>query len=104
VFEELAIGFERETRFTLRDNALRPAWWRGLWRPACGRLVPEAAVLEDLSDHFFLASLDEGDDFHGSAAFWAAERVGLVDALNEDGPAAAVELGRLDNRRGLVGR
>jgi hypothetical protein len=66
--------------------------------------VPQAAVLEDFADDLFLAGHDEGDDFHRSAAFWAAQRVGLVDALDEDGPAAAVELGRFDDRRGLVGR
>ena len=66
--------------------------------------MPEAAVLEDLAEDFFLAGLDEGDDFHGAAALGAAQGVDLIDALDEDGPAAADGFGRAGNRRGRVGR
>ena len=61
-------------------------------------------MLEDFADRFFLASLDERDDFHRSAALAVAEGVGLVDALDEHGPAAAVGFGGFDDRRGIVGR
>ena len=48
-------------------------------------------MLEDFADNGLLVSLDEGDDFHGAAALRATERVGLVNALDEHGPAASGE-------------
>ena len=61
-------------------------------------------MLEDFSDHIVLAGFDKGDDFHGAAALGAAQGVDLIDALDEDGPAAADGFGRAGNRRGRVGR
>ena len=52
-----------------------------------GWVLPQAAMLEDLSDDGLLVGFDERDDLHGSAAAGASERVGLVDAADEDGPA-----------------
>ena len=63
-------------------------WWV---YPALGALRRQAAVLEDFSDDGLLVRLDEGDDLHGSAATWAAERVGVIYAADEHGPAAAGE-------------
>jgi hypothetical protein len=58
-------------------------------------------VFEDLADHVALLSFDEADDLHRRAALGAPKRVGLVDALNKHGPAAAVESGR-GGDRGVV--
>jgi len=104
VVEEIQVGHAGEAGVECRGWPNGLGVWRRSGRRAGGRIVPQAAVLEDFADDLFLAGHDEGDDFHRSAAFWAAQRVGLVDALDEDGPAAAVELGRFDDRRGLVGR
>ena len=52
--------------------------------------MPQVAVPEDLADDIALASFDEGDDLHGPAALGAEQRVGLVDAFDEHGPAAAI--------------
>jgi hypothetical protein len=66
-------------------------------------------MFEDLSDDGRLVSLDEGDDLHGSAAARAAERVGLVNALDEHGPilsfgASSLSAGSLSwSRRGRFG-
>ena len=65
-----------------------------VWRAARGGVLPKAAMLEDFADDGLLVSLDEGDDLHGSAAARAAERVGVIYALDEHGPAAAGEGGR----------
>ncbi len=48
-------------------------------------------MLKDLANDLVLAGFYEGDDFHGPAALGAQQRIGLVDALDEHGPAAAVE-------------
>ena len=44
-------------------------------------------MLEDFADDIVLAGFDEGDDFHGAAALGAAQRIDLIDALDEHGPA-----------------
>ncbi len=59
----------------------RPRGWR--------RVVPETAVFEDFADDLALPSFDEGDDLHGPAAAGTAQRVGVVDALDEHGPVSA---------------
>ena len=59
--------------------------------------MPEVAVIEDLANDVALVGLDEGDDLHAPAAASAPQRVGMVDAIDEHGPAAAIKAGR---RRG----
>ena len=46
-------------------------------------------MAKDLLDDVLLVGFDEGDDLHRAAALGAAERVGVVDVLDEGGPAAA---------------
>ena len=53
--------------------------------------MPEAAVLEDLAGDVALIGFDEGGDLRGAAALGAEQRVGLVDAVYEDGPASAAK-------------
>jgi hypothetical protein len=54
-------------------------------------------VLEDLAEDFFLAGLDEGDDFHGAAAaLGAAQGVDLMDAPHPRGKKCA-KLVRVDD-------
>ncbi len=89
VVEEVAVGLIGEARIAL-DCPAKSLGRR--WRPGRGtgrRVVPQAAVLEDLADDVFLAGFDEGDDLDDAAALGATQGVGLVDALDEDGPAAA---------------
>jgi hypothetical protein len=56
-------------------------------------------VFENLADNVCLVGFDKRDDLHGPAALWAEQRVGLIDVLDEGGPTAAVEPGRLGNDR-----
>ncbi|MEI7767816.1 MAG: hypothetical protein WCJ97_10335, partial [Phycisphaerae bacterium] len=44
---------------------------------------------EDLADDIGLVGFDAGDDFHGAAALRAEPRIGVVDAFDWHGPAAA---------------
>ena len=88
MFEEVGIDFVVEAGVALRDGSNWPGGEWGLGRGAGGRVVPEAAMLENFADDLALASLDEGDDFHLSAALGAAERVGVVNVFDEHGPAA----------------
>ena len=53
------------------------------------RVLPEAAVFEDLADDLTLAGFDESDDLHGPAALGAQQRVDLVDALDQHRPTLA---------------
>jgi hypothetical protein len=46
-------------------------------------------VLKHLADHIVLVSPDDGDDLHGAAAVGAEEWIGVVNVLDEDGPAVA---------------
>ena len=54
--------------------------WAARWRFR-GRVVPEAAVFEDLADDVALAGLDEGDDLHGAVALRAAKWIGVASDL-----------------------
>lgn len=48
-------------------------------------------MLEDFADHLILPSFNEGNDLHRAAAFGTYQRIDMIDALNEHGPAAAGE-------------
>ena len=89
--------------FMRRPHGL--GWAGGSRRGARWRIVPEPAVLEDLADlldSVALMGLDDDDDSHGPAALGAAERVGVVDLLDQHGPSSAVQRGGLCGRGVLV--
>jgi len=53
------------------------------------RVLPQAAVFEDLADDLALTGFDEGDDLHGPATppeVGAPQRVGVVHTLDEHRP------------------
>ena len=83
----------------LRDRSSWPGCAWGLRRGAGWGVLPEAAVFEDLVDDLALPSFDKGDDLHGPTALGAEQRVGLVDAFDEHGPASSVEPHRIGNDR-----
>ena len=95
VFEELGIEVRcvAAMRHAGRDGSKNPGprrrYGRGPRRRTWLRFLPEAAMLKNLADHCVPMAFEEGDDFHGAAALRAAQGVGLVDALDEDGPALA---------------
>ena len=91
MFEVVRINLMAEAGVGFRDQANWLGCWHRFGWSTGGWIVPEAAVLEDFADGIALAGLDEDDDFHGSAALRAEERVGVVDAFDEHGPAAAGE-------------
>ena len=86
VFEEVGVDFARSTGIGIGRVAARRSRLRRPRRGARGRVVPEAAVFENLADGIALMGFDEGDDLHGTAALGAAQRIGLVDAFDEHGP------------------
>ncbi len=104
VFEELGIRLAGDAGIRIGHLPNWLGWAGSIGRGAGGRVLPEPAVFEDLADDVALVGLDEGDDLHGAAAARAAQRVGLVDALDEHGPAPAIKAGRRrDGRLYLLG-
>ena len=104
VFEELGIRLAGDAGIRIGHLPNWLGWAGSIGRGAGGRVLPEPPVFEDLADDVALVGLDEGDDLHGAAAARAAQRGGLVDALDEHGPAPAIKAGRRrDGRLYLLG-